>query len=254
MIAVLVASSDDRKDIFDICFAHSERIWRDCDWPRYVGLTHAQPDQHGFKVVTSPQREWRLAVADYVDALPADIRYILLMVEDTLFIEPVDGKKLSQSGWWIASAKASYLRLVPITRNWFSKMLKASVCLYEMHFPVEQIPKSNPYYSSTEMAIWERGYLRGLLNLPANAWQFEHHISDREHYAVLSPVLKQHQIVQKGHWNRDAPRLLQSQGLSIGRNSRPFQTRGAWLRGKWQNINFAMFGFASVRIKQWLSS
>ncbi len=246
MFCVLVASSDGRKDIFDVCFAHSERIWKDCDWPRYVGLTHAWPDQHGFKVVRSRQVEWRKAVADYVDALPEEIRYILLMVEDTLFMEPVDAARLNKEAWWAANSDVPYLRLVPISRSWPARILDFPSEGHELISPL------NPYYSSTEMALWRRSYLRKLLDLPADAWQFEDHVLGPGHWAVDKAVFVQHQIVQKGRWNWAAPRLLRSQGLSIGDNPRVFQTWYAWLRGHWQNLNFALFGFTSVRIKRWL--
>ncbi len=248
---VLVASSDNRKDIFNICFAHSRQIWEDCDWPRYIGLTTPHEDQYGFKVVTSPQHEWRRAVAGYIDALPSEIRYILLMVEDTLFLEPIDAATLARAANWLWSAGLPYLRLTPIRRSWIGKMMHAMRMRGDKEFEI--IPPTDPYYSSTEMAIWKRDYLRKLLDLPADAWTFERHVSSWEHRAVTIPVFNQHQIVQKGRWNRVAPRLLARQGISLD-SRRPFQTRLAWLRGKWQNLNFALFGFATLRIRRWFTN
>ncbi len=250
IFCVLVACSDDRKDIFDICFAHSDRIWRDYQLPRYVGLTSAQPDQHGFKVVTSPHKEWRKAVADYVDALPGEIEYILLMVEDVLFLEPVNCTELIFLARDMRKNKMLYLRLAPLCRNWLGWLMDVWDTGLDMN-DYRKIPRNEPYYSSTEMVIWDRNYLRRLLEYPVDAWSFEH-IVNSDHWAVWKRFLNQHQIVQKGHWNRAAPRLLRKQDLSIGRNSRPFQTWSAWLRGHWQNLNFALFGFTSVRIKRWL--
>jgi hypothetical protein len=46
---VLVTSSDVARDVFEIVFQNTEAIWRDCDWPRFVGFTSKHPDIYGFK-------------------------------------------------------------------------------------------------------------------------------------------------------------------------------------------------------------
>ncbi len=235
MIAVLVASADDRRDIFDTCFAHSDRIWAACPWPRYVGLNTPGPDLYGFKVIAAPPRPWCAQVAAYIDALPQEIDRILLMVEDTLFLEPVDIARVPE-------IHASYLRLVPLRRNWFARYFDGTES-------PRLIPDNEPYYSATEMAIWERQYLRLMLTLPNDAWSFEHIVTSKEHFAVREPAFNQHQIVSRGRWSLDAPRLLAQVGLSI-KGDRPFQTAASRWRGIAQNVNFALFGFTLFRIRR----
>jgi hypothetical protein len=83
------------RDIFEIVFQNAETIWRDCDWPRFVGFTSKHPDIYGFKVLAAKGPcDWRQAVGDYLDALPEQIEYLLRIDEDALFMSPVDGTKL----------------------------------------------------------------------------------------------------------------------------------------------------------------
>ena len=62
---VLVSSSDRGCDIFEIVFQNAETIWRDCDWPRYVGFTSKHPDIYGFTAVAAKRpSDWRGELGD----------------------------------------------------------------------------------------------------------------------------------------------------------------------------------------------
>ncbi len=250
---VLVASSDSRKDIFDICFANADRIWKDCDWPRYVGFNGPVVPQPDFRVLIAPATDdWCLQVKRYVDLLPPDIRYILLMVEDVLFMQPVNAKLLDELAFEMSSTALVYLRLVPLRRNWLGKIANHIVDFGPGISPFREIERNEPYYSSTEMTIWRRDYLLKQLSGASDAWAFEHLLSSNEHYAVRNPVFDQHQIVQKGRWNWDAPKLVRNAGLIWPHSNRPFQTWRARLRGHLANLSFALFGYASFRFKRWI--
>ncbi len=69
--SILVAASDRAKDIFEITFQNAEAIWRDCNWPRYVGFTSKHSDIYGFVSLAAKSNcEWRERVGDYIDCLP----------------------------------------------------------------------------------------------------------------------------------------------------------------------------------------
>ncbi len=250
---VLVASSDSRKDIFDICFANSDHIWADCDWPKYVGLNSLPgPPQVHFGMVVAPATDdWCEQVKRYVDLLPPDIRYILLMVEDVLFMQPINAMLLDDIAKKMQASALNYLRLVPLRRNWLAKIVH---WIEDSHreFPFREIEPNEPYYSSTEMAIWRRDHLLNQLGRANDAWDFEHLTGTGGHWAVLAPVFDQHQIVQKGHWNWDAPKLVRQAGLIWHHSNRPFQTVRSRLRGHLANLSFALFGYTSFRLKRWM--
>jgi DNA-binding MarR family transcriptional regulator len=250
---VLITSSNRGRDIFEIVFQNAEMIWRDCDWPRYVGFTSKYPDIYGFKALSSKgPSDWRGEVGDYLDALPSHIEYVLRIDEDALFMSPVDGNKLNAIADLMIRDDLSYVRLVPVTRNFPGRVTEYFRRKLDKQ-PLRLISFSEPYYSSVELAIWKRSYLRSLLGQPGTIWEFEHTVGNERHYAVWRPIVEQHQIVTRGKWNFKAPRLLARQGLSLANSQREFQTGRSWLRGMREKLSFQLAGFLSFRIRRRLN-
>jgi hypothetical protein len=247
---VLVTSSDRGRDIFEIVFQNAEAIWRDCDWPRFVGFTSKHPDLYGFTALAAKApSEWRQEVGDYLDALPEQIEYVLRIDEDALFMSPVYASQLNAIADLMVCENLVYVRLVPVTRNVVGRVVEYFRRKLDKR-PLRVISKSEPYYSSVELAIWKRGYLRSLLRQPGTIWEFEHTISDEHHYAVWEPLVEQHQIVTRGKWSFRAPGLLARQSLSLANSKREFQTLRSWLRGAREKISFQVAGFLSFRLRR----
>ena len=250
---MLVTSSDQGRDIFEIVFQKAETIWRDCDWPRFVGFTTQHPDLYGFKALAAKGPfEWRQSVVDYLDALPEQIEYVLRIDEDALFMSPVNGSKLNAIADLMVRDNLSYVRLVPVTRNFTGRAVENFKRMVDKR-PLRPISSSEPYYSSVELAIWKRDYLRSLLRQPGTIWEFEHTVTDVPHYAVWEPVFEQDQIVIKGRWALRAPRQLARQGLSLADSKRELQSFGSFLRGVRERISFETAGFLSFRIRRRLN-
>jgi hypothetical protein len=250
---VLVTSSDRARDIFEIVYQNAESIWRDCNWPRFVGFTSKHPDLYGFGVLAAKGPfEWRQAVVDYLDALPEQIEYVLRIDEDALFMAPVDGDKLNAIADLMVRDNLSYVRLVPVTRNFAGRIVEYLRHKFDRR-PLRLISFSEPYYSSVELAIWRRSYLRSLLKQPGTIWEFEHAIGNERHYAVWEPIVEQHQIVTRGKWSRNAPRLLARHGLGLANSKREFQTFGCWLRKLRETLSFELGGFLSFRFRRRLN-
>lgn len=250
---VFVSSSDRARDIFEIVFQNSDTIWRDCDWPRYVGFTSQHPDIYGFTALAAKQpSNWQGELGDQLDSLPEHIEYLLLLVEDTLFMSPVNGAELKAIADLMLRDDLSYVRLVPVRRNFAGRVVEFFRQKLDKR-PLRPLPRSEPYYTSVEFAIWKRSYLRDLLRLPGSIWDFEHIVSDQPHYAVWNKLVDQHQIVTRGKWNRLAPRLLARRGLSLSHSKREFQTLASAVRGIRQMITFEAFGFLPFRIRRRLN-
>jgi hypothetical protein len=250
---VLVSSSDRARDIFEIVFRNSEVIWRDCDWPRYVGFTSKHPDIYGFAAVAAKgPSNWQGELGDQLDSLPERIQYVLRMDEDALFMSPVDGAKLNAIADLMIREDLSYVRLIPVTRNLPGRVVEYLRRKIDTR-PLRPISFSEPYYSSVELVIWKRSYLREMLRRPGSIWDFEHIVTDVRHYAVWEPVLDQDQIVTKGKWSRQAPRKLARQGLDLANSKREFQTLRSRLRGIREKISFQLCGFLSFRIRRRLN-
>ena len=247
---VLVTSSDKGRDIFEIVFQNAETIWHDCDWPRFVGFTSQHPDLYGFKALSAKGPfVWRQAVIDYLDALPEPIEYVLRMDEDALFMSPVDGDKLNAIADLIVREKLAYVSLAPIRRNLPGRAVEYFRRKLDKR-PLRAFSPSEPYYSSVELAIWKRSYLRSLLGKEGSIWDFEHTVTDVPHYAVWEQMLDQDQIIVKGKWALRARRQLARQGISLDHSTRGFQSIGGYLRGVRERISFQLAGFLSFRIRR----
>jgi hypothetical protein len=253
---VFVSSSDRARDIFEIVFQNSETMWRNCNWPRYVGFTSTHPDMYGFKAVAATKAsDWRGEISDQLDRLPDEIQYLFLTFEDALFLSPVNGTELNEIADLMVREDLSYVSLIPVRRNlpgliveFFRRKLSKK--------PLRLLSFSEPYYSSVAAVIWKRSHLRSLLRQPGSIWDFEHTVANERHYAVWRPVVDQDQIVTRGKWDRQARRQLARQGLSLANSTREFRTFKSHLRDIREIIVFQAVGFLSFRIRRrmnWIS-
>jgi len=247
---VLVNSSDQARDVFEIVYANSETMWRDCDWPRFVGFTTLQRDLYGFKAVASHGTGgWREQLGAQLDNLPPEIEYVMRLDEDLLFLSPVDGARLDAIAAEMLRADLVYVNLIPVSRSLIGSVVE-SIRRSLSRQPLRRLSFREPYYSALTPAIWKRSYLRDLLRQPGNVWEFEHIVTDRRHYVVWKPVLDFAALVSKGKWLRRAPQQLERQGLGLGNSQRGFQARGSRLRGLRQRISFALMGHLSFRLRK----
>jgi hypothetical protein len=247
---VLVTASDHTKDIFDITFQNSETIWRECDWPRYVGFTSKHPDAFGFKSLAAKTgADWRSRLVDYLDGLPDPIQYVMPVIEDYLFTSPVSGPELNALADVIVRNDLAYVRLIPVGRNLYGRGIERLRRVFDKR-PVRLLARSEPYYSSLNVAIWKRDYLRSLLRQPGTVWQLEHVVSTERHYAVWHPVVRYRPLVGKGKWYRQTPRLLAEQGLSLGNSKRAFQDLRFELQSIREKIVFEVVGYLSFRLRR----
>lgn len=247
---ILVASSEHGRDIFEIVFQNAETIWRDCDWSRYVGFTRKRPDIYGFRALAAQKpSDWRGELCDQLNSLPNEIEYVLLILEDALFMSPVAGAKLNAIADLIVRKNLYYVSLIPLRRNlpgliveYFRRRLSKR--------PLRRLSPAEPYYSSLGIAIWKRDYLRWFLQQPGSIWDLEHIVSDKPHYAVWTPVFEQEHLVKKGKWISQAPRYLARQGIVFAGDKRGFLPLTARLRDLREVIVFQTVGFLSFRIRR----
>jgi hypothetical protein len=250
---VFVSSSDRARDIFEIVFQNADRIWRGCEWPRYVGFTSKHPDMYGFTAVAAKgSSDWRGELGDQLENLPEEIEYVLLTFEDALFMSPVDTMKLNEIAELMVRQNLSYVSLNPVTRNLAGRAVEYLRKKRSKH-PLRQLSFSEPYYSSVAATIWKRSYLISLLRQPGSIWDFEHTVTDERHYAVWEPVLDQDQLVTRGRWGYRAPKKLARQGISMAGSKREFRTPWSLVRDAREKIVFQTVGFLSFRIRRRLN-
>src|SRR5262249_55796264 len=244
---------DHGRDVFEIVFQNAETIWRDCDWPRYVGFTRKGPGKYGFKALAATRpSDWRGELSDQLNSLPDEIEYVLLILEDALFMSPVDGTKLNAIADLIVHKNLYYVSLLPLRRNLPGLAIEYFRRRLSKH-PLRRLSSAEPYYSSLGIAIWKRDYLRWFLQQPGSIWDLEHIVSDKPHHAVWTPVFKQEHLVKKGKWTSQAPRYLARQGISFSGSKRGFRPFWSRIRDIREIIVFQTVGFLSFRIRRRLN-
>lgn len=247
---ILVASSDRARDIFEITFQNSDAMWRQCGWPRYAGFTSRHADLHGFVgLAANAPADWRGELGDQLDRLPDHIRYVLLLIEDFLITSPVDGRQLQAMADHVRDHDLAYVRLVPLTRNLFGRLVEAVRRMIDKR-PLRVFRCSEPYYSAVEPAIWRRDYLRAKLRNPGTIWEFEREVGPEQHHAVWEPIVNYKPLVGRGMWYPEAPRLLAQQGYSLDGSTRPRQTAAPMLRRLRERIVFNLLGYLSFRLRR----
>jgi hypothetical protein len=250
---VLVSSSDCGRDIFEIVFQNSDRIWRECNWPRYAGFTSKYLDLYGFKALAAKTASnWQGELVDHLDSLPESIEYVMLTFEDALFLKPVDGAMLDRVAELMVRDDLSYVSLLPLRRS----LLGSVVEFFRKKtssYPLRRFSFSEPYYSSVAAAIWKRSYIKSLLQKPGLIWDFEHIVTDVPHYAVWEPVIDHDQLVTRGKWSFRSRRRLASQGILLTNTKRGFRTYGSVIRDFREKIVFGTIGFLSFRVRRRLN-
>jgi hypothetical protein len=250
---VLVSSSDRGRDIFEIVFKNSDRIWHVCDWSRYAGFTSTYPDLYGFKALAAKApSDWQGELVDHLESLPNEIEYVMLTFEDALFLSPVDGAKLNAIAELMVRDDLSYVSLLPVRRS----LLGLAIEFFRRKlskYPLRRLSFSEPYYSSVAAAIWKRSYLQSLLERPGLIWDFEHIVTNVPHYAVWEPVIEHDQLVTRGKWGFRARRRLASQGVDFSDPKRGFRTYRSVIRDIREKVVFCLIGFLSFRVRRHLN-
>ena len=189
---------------------------------------------------------------DQYRVITVEIEYVLRVDADALFMAPVNGAELNAIADLMVERNLLYVRLIPVTRNVAGRFIEYFRKKFDRR-PLRKISFSEPDHSSVELVLWKRNYFTELLRGPGTQWEFEHTVTSERHYAVWKPLVEQHQIVSRGKWSWNAPRLLARQGLSLNGSKREFQSPGYWLRRLREGVSFQLTGFLSFRIRRRLN-
>lgn len=252
-MAVFVASSDNTADVLRQVGPSWLKFWPDCPYPIYVGLNSPMADlPPRFQPIYAPKAGWRDEVRAQIAQLPNALSHIVLVLDDFLFLGPVDQARLGQLAARAMDAPLPYLRLIPQQRAWLPRQIEGLRQRMGQLPLYERIGQDMPYYSSLQIALWQKTHLLAMLALPGNIWDFENQrISKVQHYAVYgAPVIRYVHVVEKGKWGHYAPGLFQQIGLPLAMGQRTQHSAGMH-RTMWLNrMKFEVYGYAWLRLKK----
>jgi hypothetical protein len=246
---LFVSSSDNTFDVFSLVSRGVTENWPMKNLVCYVGL-NLKVAEAPFRTIAAPVSGWRMELAHQINALPVQFRYVILVLDDFLFFEKVDPVELSRLIELVRARQIDYLRLKPLERSGLGKMLLFLDNHKRCGDGIIRLSSDEPYYSSLQVAIWDRAHLSKLLQQSGSIWEFEHNmIAGSAHYATLRKVVRYTHLVEKGKWFKHAPRTL---GLHA---TDRFEGRGfeqsLLINSRIYNrIKFFLFGYVFFRFRR----
>lgn len=246
-LCIFVCSCDKTYDVFTQTFERLKSALPVTELPCYVGINTMAPPSP-FIGLKAPKSNWREEVAAQVRQLADEHRYILLILDDFFFHDSIGADKLRHYVDEMKRHGGHYLRLRPLERSILGKVHENIAGRSAGEFAL--LSRSEPYYSSLQVAIWQREHLLKALTCPGNIWDFEHLVlPESRHFALKKQVLRYDHLVEKGRWYKDAPRLL---GKSVNDAAFARGFDNGWLvnaRG-YQRLKFAIVGYSIFRLRR----
>jgi hypothetical protein len=221
-LSVLIISCDRYSDIWEPFFSLLWRYWPDCPYPIILGANKKIFEDERIKMInTGEDHSWADSTRYMVKNVPTE--YILVLLEDFLFMEKVDNYFIEKNLKALVGLDGGYLRLKP-----FPKPDKP-VMGFEW---IGEIERDAPYRVSLQASIWRKDVLLSLLVNGESAWDFELKGTHRSNaikegfYCTWKPVLIYRAGVTMGKWVPFAVRICQDEGIPIDFSKRSVMTHG----------------------------
>jgi hypothetical protein len=242
-VAVLICSSDGRRDVLTRVLPSLRKFWPDCPYPIYVGLNSACDLGPKIETLIAPPSEWRKECREQVVQITAS--HLIVVLDDFLIQAPVDQAGMDMFVEEAIRRDLPYLRLMPLGRS----LVQRVVDLFRprTRADIREIEEGRPFYSGLQIAIWNKAHFLALLESTGSIWDFEHRgRPDSPHYAITGrqPILYSH-LVEKGRWLPYAKTLLSRAGLPSDLGKR--QSWPSWMsvRMAFDKIRFYVIGYAN---------
>lgn len=245
---IFVSSSDNTYDVFSLVSGSIAEKWPVEAFDCYVGLNE-KTAKAPFHSISAPVSGWRTELKYQINALPEIFRYVILLLDDFFFYEKVDPDELVRLMGMVRGQHIHYLRLKPLERSGLGKALIFLRSLRRNSDGIIRLTDDEPYYSSLQVAIWDRSHLATMLEQSGSIWEFEHNvIAKSKHYATTRRFLRYNHLVEKGKWFKHAPKTLNC------RDPESFAHRGfeqSLLKHSriYNRIKFFLFGYVFFRFR-----
>lgn len=193
--AVLVVSCDAYRDLWTPFFTLFWRYWPDCPFPVYLGANQARFEHLRVTTLCAGDHEWSQRLRTHLDQIHAE--YILLLLEDYFFTEPISTFEISASLSSLQRLEGTVLRLYPRPKP--DREL-------EGESNIGQIDRHALYRVSTQAAIWNKRRLSDLLQDDESIWEFEWKGSRRSHvqpqgfYSTYRALMPYRRVIERGRW------------------------------------------------------
>jgi hypothetical protein len=242
-VAVLICSSDNRRDVLDRVLPSITKYWPNCPYPLYVGLNSNAQLGSKFEVLVAKPSEWRTECMAQIAQIPAT--HVIVVLDDFLFQQPVDQARLADLLSVVSSSNLACLRLLPVGVSLWQRL--AGLIQRRRTDDIQEVKEGRPFYSSLQIAAWSKAHFLSLLELPGSIWDFEHlQRPGISHYTIArSPPIVYTHLVERGRWLPYAKSLLERAGLPADLGARQTWSSWKYLRLAFDAIRFWIFGYAN---------
>jgi hypothetical protein len=241
-IGVFLSSSDSRRDILERIFPSMLKYWPDCPYKIYVGVNSEYTVWPGITSLIAPPSDWRSECLEQVRQICES--HIIVILDDFLFLRPVDQQTVAGFVSIAVTSQAQYFRLLPLGRPLWERLGIGS--RVNPINGVEEINATRPFFSSLQIAIWDKTHITSMLRARGSIWDFEHErMPKARHYAISQnpPILYRH-LVEKGRWLPYAKAMLAKAGLPTNLGNRPIWSRWRNVKLIFDAIRFYIFGYS----------
>ena len=205
-IDIVVISCDDYYDVWPLFFENFFKNWKDC--PLDIHLISNNKTYDHKKIINinvGKDVSWSDNLWKGLKSIKKD--YVMLFVDDLLINEIVCDNYFNKISNWINSNKPNYLRLhISFKPNYFDNF-------------VGILPNKSPYKVSLMPSIWNKNFLKRILNIGESAWDFEIKGSERAFnyngfFSLYDNFFDYNNLIIKGKWQRSITKRLNIKDLS----------------------------------------
>jgi len=239
-LAILVLSCDKFADAWDPFFNMAFKYWPDCPYPIYLCTETKNFERKGVTVIR-PGRElpWSALLQWALEFLSET--YILFLLEDYIFLKPVETRRIEHLFNVLQQTDSNYLRLFPCPGP--------DVPL--SGYPgVGVIKPGSAYRNCTQAAIWKKAAMQAIIDPKESGWDFE--LLGVKRAEKLDgmflcvdvdekgdplekgdyPITYYCTAINRGVWRREAVSIIRRHGFEVDLKARPQES----VRSMYQRI------------------
>jgi|ERR1700733_11383486 hypothetical protein len=228
-LAILVLSCDKFADAWDPFFNMALKYWPDCPYRIYL-CSETKNYENKRVTVIKPGRElpWSALLQWALEFVSE--KYILFLLEDYIFLKPVETSRIERLFGVLKQTDSCYLRLFPCPGP--DEPLSG--------YPgVGIIKPGSGYRNCTQAAIWKKAALQSIIEPNESGWEFELRgvkRADKLDGMFLSveiddkgdplekgdyPITYYCTAINRGVWRREAVRIIRRHGFRVDLKARP---------------------------------
>lgn len=228
-LAILVLSCDKFSDAWQPFFNMFFRYWQDCPYTIYLFSETKNFNHPRVKTITSGKvMSWSSCLKWALENIKE--KYVLFLLEDYIFLKPVDTNRIEKCFSILKETDSNYLRLFPCPGP--------DVPL-EGYAGIGVIKPESPYRTCTQAAIWKKDAMLAIIDPEESGWDYELNSVERAkklegNFLCVEvdekgdpleegdyPITYYCTAINRGKWRREAVKIIRKHGFKVDLKARP---------------------------------